>query len=56
MLMQLGFWRVVLDEAHMGIAEQALGAVLPEGWSEELDTEGRMYYWRTDEKLTPVLI
>ena len=40
---------LVLDEAHMGIAEQALGAVLPEGWSEELDTEGRMYYWRTDE-------
>ena len=40
---------LVLDEAHMGIAEQALGAVLLEGWSEELDAEGRMYYWRTDE-------
>ena len=40
---------LVLDEAHMGIAEEALGAELPDGWSEEMDPEGRAYYWRTED-------
>ena len=38
---------LVLDEAHMGIAEQALSATVPDGWSEAADSQGRVYYWRT---------
>lgn len=40
---------LVLDEAHMGIAEEALTATVPDEWSEAMDPEGRAYYWRTED-------
>ena len=42
---------LILDEAHMGIAEAALAAELPEGWAEEMDADGRTYYWQAEGPL-----